>query len=138
MLAEEKLRGFAERISDDLPEDLAVLRELPMAALEAGVTFDSLEGGWMVSMMLQVEVRPEQMTRLIWNPITAYRWLRMLLSRHSKLVSPSSIDSSYWPAFDCWQGSPDYSMWAMHFGNVVSASTPANEMNGGGRREPSL
>tara|TARA_A100001391_G_scaffold61640_2_gene38403 strand:+ start:92 stop:1048 length:957 start_codon:yes stop_codon:yes gene_type:complete len=45
MLAEEKLRGFAERISDDLPEDLAVLRELPMAALEAGVTFDSLEGG---------------------------------------------------------------------------------------------
>lgn len=31
MLAEEKLRAFAERISDDLPEDLAVLKHLPMA-----------------------------------------------------------------------------------------------------------
>ncbi|BDX19227.1 hypothetical protein MFKK_20370 [Halopseudomonas aestusnigri] len=44
MLAEEKLRGFAERISDDLPEDLAVLRELSMATLETSVTDNGLEG----------------------------------------------------------------------------------------------
>lgn len=44
MLAEEKLRGFAERISDDLPEDLAVLRKLSMATPATSVTDHGLEG----------------------------------------------------------------------------------------------
>lgn len=44
MLAEEKLRGFAERISDDLPEDLAVLSEFSMTALESSVTLHGVDG----------------------------------------------------------------------------------------------
>ena len=44
MLAEEKLRGFAERISDDLPEDLAVLRKLSMATPATSATDNRLEG----------------------------------------------------------------------------------------------
>jgi len=35
MLAETTLRRFAERIADDLPEDLAVLSQVPMPAAEA-------------------------------------------------------------------------------------------------------
>tara|TARA_B100000749_G_scaffold280168_1_gene275102 strand:+ start:672 stop:2072 length:1401 start_codon:yes stop_codon:yes gene_type:complete len=43
MLAEEKLRGFAERIADDLPDDLAVLSGVPTAKPTIGAA-DSCVG----------------------------------------------------------------------------------------------
>ncbi|MCG7602057.1 DEAD/DEAH box helicase family protein [Halomonas sp. McH1-25] len=50
MLAETTLRRFAERIADDLPKDLAVLREVPMTAAGAspasgGKIADNAEDG---------------------------------------------------------------------------------------------
>lgn len=42
MLAEPTLQGFAERIADDLPDDLAVLRDLQMPGLTPGSKPDSI------------------------------------------------------------------------------------------------
>jgi superfamily II DNA or RNA helicase len=50
MLAEETLQGFAERIADDLPDDLAVLSDVLMRGLTTGLRpelicgFDHIEG----------------------------------------------------------------------------------------------
>lgn len=50
MLAEPKLQGFAERIADDLPDDLAVLSDVLMPGLTSGSgpvstgDFDHIDG----------------------------------------------------------------------------------------------
>lgn len=43
MLAEQALQSFAERIVDDLPEDLAVLSELQMQGFASSLMPDSIE-----------------------------------------------------------------------------------------------
>ncbi|HBO7067585.1 TPA: diguanylate cyclase, partial [Pseudomonas aeruginosa] len=42
MLAEPTLQGFAERISDDLPDDLAVLKYVQMPGLTPGSKLDPI------------------------------------------------------------------------------------------------
>ncbi|HBO8103716.1 TPA: hypothetical protein NH603_005986 [Pseudomonas aeruginosa] len=44
MLAEPTLRSFAERIADDLPDDLAVLSQVQMPAAPAGSMAGGMEG----------------------------------------------------------------------------------------------
>ena len=44
MLAEPTLRSFAERIADDLPDDLAVLSQVKMPAAPAGPMAGWMEG----------------------------------------------------------------------------------------------
>lgn len=70
MLAEPTLRRFAERIADDLPDDLAVLGQVQMAA--------ALLARWLVGWglpaisMAAVEARPGKVLVQVWRVPT--RW----------------------------------------------------------------
>lgn len=70
MLAEPTLRRFAERIADDLPDDLAVLSRVKMPAASSG----SMAGGMGLPAisMAAVEARPGKVLVQVWRVPT--RW----------------------------------------------------------------
>lgn len=96
MLAEPTLRSFAERIADDLPDDLAVLSQVQMAAAPSGSMAGGMGAGSEADGRSGGEAgRPQGLVRR-----AATLWGIFLPSRAIRSVFLSTTGSCCWLAFE--------------------------------------